>query len=152
MHIFKFINNLKNNHWFFFKKYKSNKKQNFQYKPVFEFYKIHFSYINSYEFSINKKLDFHSHIVAKTCKKLSTKEYGFKFLLKNNLGPIDYLDTKKVELMNCCLDVHSNILLSNNSLNKPIYLPTFNITNYKDIPENKNFKTKNYIRGPPRFI
>ena len=77
---------------------------------------------------------------------------GFKFLLKNNLGPIDYSDTKKVELMNCCLDVHSNILLSNNSLNKPIYLPTFNIINYKDIPENKNFKTKNYIRGPPRLI
>ena len=50
---------------------------------------------------------------------------GFKFLLKNNLGPIDYSDTKKVELMNCCLDVHSNILLSNNSLNnQSIYQPS----------------------------
>ena len=77
---------------------------------------------------------------------------GFKSVLINNLGSIDSSNNKKIELMNCCLDVHSNILLSNNSLNKPIYLPTFNITNYKDIPENKNFKTKNYIRGPPRLI
>jgi hypothetical protein len=56
------------------------------------------------------------------------------------------------ELMNCCLDVHSNFIIAGYSATEQKYFLNFLSYNYKNTSTSAHLKNKKSIRAPPILV
>jgi hypothetical protein len=56
------------------------------------------------------------------------------------------------ELMNCCLDVHSNFIITGYAATKQKYFLNFLSYNYKNTSTSSDLKNKKSIRAPPILV
>ena len=73
---------------------------------------------------------------------------GIKLVLSGSLKNSEKPFVKN-ELMNCCLDVHSNFIINSYTSIDQNYFIYYQTGIYKNLIKSLDFKNKNYIRAPP---